>query len=61
MVSMRSVEEIKSAIESLRIDRDRIYNDTDPNHEEDRDNFIRSLTYRINTLKWVLLERTTWL
>lgn len=66
---IRSAMDIRHAIESLKADIDKWSNflkesvhwNSEGITHEDMKSIIRSCTYRINTLKWVLLERTTWL
>ena len=61
---MRTVEEIRHVIKSLEADIERVkgYLSVQSHiKEEDISNYIRMCRYKINALKWVILERTTWL
>lgn len=60
--NMRSVEEIRQAIKSLEVDIERIGNHYyTPSAAKEASICVNTYRGRINTLKWVLLERTTWL
>ncbi len=58
---MRSIEEIKHVIESLEADIERVRGYYGHMREDIISEAIRNNRSKINALRWVILERTTWL